>query len=76
MGKKKLAPDRSGNVMVSPEKNFMYIFFHTFETILKHAISDVLLSFSGEHILHFLVLVTGCTSAGKLGSSEIYRYVI
>ena len=28
---------------------------------------------SGEHILHFLVLITGCTSAGKLGTSEIYR---
>ena len=27
----------------------------------------------GEHILHFLVLVTGCNSAGKLGTSEIYR---
>ena len=27
----------------------------------------------GEHILHFLVLITGCTSAGKLGTSEIYR---
>ena len=28
---------------------------------------------SGENILHFLVLITGCTSAGKLGTSEIYR---
>ncbi len=28
---------------------------------------------SGEHVLYFLVLVTGCNSAGKLGTSEIYR---
>lgn len=23
--------------------------------------------------MHFLILITGCTSAGKLGSSEVYR---
>ena len=27
----------------------------------------------GEGILHFLVLVTGCNSVGKLGTNEIYR---
>ncbi|XP_059090202.1 synaptojanin-1-like isoform X2 [Tigriopus californicus] len=27
----------------------------------------------GEHVLYFLVLVTGCVSAGKIGTSEIYR---
>ena len=27
----------------------------------------------GEGILHFLVLVTGCNSIGKLGTNEIYR---
>ena len=29
--------------------------------------------FVGEGILHFLVLVTGCNSVGKLGTNEIYR---
>ena len=29
--------------------------------------------FSGEGILHFLVLITGCNSVGKLGTNEIYR---
>lgn len=28
---------------------------------------------AGEVILHFLVVVTGCTSAGKIGTSEVYR---
>ena len=28
---------------------------------------------SGEGILHFLVLITGCNSVGKLGTNEIYR---
>ncbi len=23
--------------------------------------------------MHFLVLITGCTSAGKIGTSEVYR---
>ena len=26
---------------------------------------------SGEGVLHYIVLVTGCVSAGKLGSSEV-----
>ena len=29
--------------------------------------------FSGEGILHLLVLVTGCNSVGKIGHSEVYR---
>ena len=29
--------------------------------------------FLGDGILHFLVLVTGCNSVGKLGANEIYR---
>jgi phosphatidylinositol-bisphosphatase len=31
------------------------------------------LLFIGDNVLYFLVLVTGCNSVGKLGSSEIYR---
>lgn len=28
---------------------------------------------AGDHVLYFLVLVTGCSSAGKFGTSEVYR---
>ena len=36
--------------------------------------NDVVLEmFSGEGILHLLVLVTGCNSVGKIGHSEVYR---
>ena len=33
----------------------------------------IIFSILGDNILHFLVLITGCTSAGKIGTSEVYR---
>ena len=44
------------------------IFFAKLRNIFQY-----FLSILGDHILHFLVLITGCTSAGKLGTSEVYR---
>ena len=49
------------SVVVSKVREIKESFFNTFLVIL------------GDHILHFLVLITGCTSAGKLGTSEVYR---
>lgn len=30
-------------------------------------------SLPGEHVLYFLVMVTGCNSVGKIASTEVYR---
>ena len=52
----------------------MYLFQRLIAYILNNFTFNVdIFYISGEQMLHFLVMITGCGSVGKLHNCEIYR---